>query len=96
MLKLFFTYEMSFYRLSPERVEDRPWVLVCAGPHWQGAIGIATARILASMGVHTCVCSAKEELQLCAPEEMLYNLSGEMFSRQIGGMFMTNAVRNYI
>lgn len=74
-----------FCRLSPERIEDRPWVLVAAGPHWQGAIGIATARILASLGVHTCVHAPKEELQLCATEESLYRLSGETFTRQIGG-----------
>ncbi|ODM97889.1 Enhancer of mRNA-decapping protein 3 [Orchesella cincta] len=74
------------YRLSPERAEDRPWVLVCAGPHWQGAIGIATARILASLGVHTCVYSPKEEVHLCAAEELLYNLTGEILTRNIGDL----------
>lgn len=74
-------------RLSPERTEDRPWVLVCAGPHWQGAIGISVARILASLGVHTCVHAPKEELQLCATEEILYSMSGETLTRQLKGVF---------
>lgn len=59
--------------------------MVAAGPHWQGAIGICAARILASMGVHTCVYSPKEEIQLCTPEEYLYNLTGERLTRQISG-----------
>jgi hypothetical protein len=38
------------HRLSPERCDsERPWILVLAGPHWQGAVGIAAARILCTV-----------------------------------------------
>jgi len=70
-------------RLSPERSDsERPWVLFLCGPHWQGAVGIATARLLSTLGVHTFVHSPKEELTVCASEEKLYKLSGELFSRK--------------
>ncbi|XP_021949058.1 enhancer of mRNA-decapping protein 3-like [Folsomia candida] len=69
-------------RLSPERCDgDRPWVLVLGGPHWQGAVGIATGRMLSTLGVHVVVYSPKEELTVVAMEEKLYKLCGEAFTR---------------
>jgi len=73
------------FRLSPERDEDRPWILICAGPHWQGAVGTAAARVMASLGVRTVVHSPKEELTVCAREEKLYGLTGESFTRRLSG-----------
>jgi len=73
-------------RLSPERVDDRPRVLVCTGPHWQGAVGICAARILATQGVVTCVYACKEELAVCAIEEKLYQLTGQKITRDVRGV----------
>jgi hypothetical protein len=51
----------------------------------QGAVGIASARLLSSLGVHTFVHSPKEEVGLCTKEEKLYGLSGEGISRRFEG-----------
>ena len=81
-------YYNLFFRLSPERVNDRPKVLVCAGPHWQGAVGICAARIMASQGIITTVYTYKEELALRAIEEQLYQLTGQMITKNIGGKYL--------
>ncbi|CAG7837534.1 unnamed protein product [Allacma fusca] len=74
------------YRLSPERVHDRPAVLICSGPNWQGAVGICVARILATQGVDTTVYAPKEEKGVCEKEESLYKCTGNLLSRSLKGI----------
>lgn len=51
----------------------------------QGAVGIATGRMLSTLGVHVVVYSPKEELTVVAMEEKLYKLCGEAFTRVESG-----------
>jgi NAD(P)H-hydrate repair Nnr-like enzyme with NAD(P)H-hydrate epimerase domain len=73
------------FRFSPEREEDRPKVLFCAGPHWQGAATICAARVLASQGVETFVYSPAGEPMpgSVEVEQKLYRLSCQPFSQDL-------------
>lgn len=59
----------------------------------QGAVGIASARILSTLGVHTFIHSPKEELSVCTREEKLYGLSGEGISRRLEGISLLLVLR---
>jgi predicted membrane chloride channel (bestrophin family) len=45
-------------------------------------VGLATARVLATLGVSTTVYCPKQEIHLCAVEESLYQLGGGVVHRQ--------------
>jgi len=77
---------LSFsYRLSPEREEDRPSVLVFAGPNWNGAVGLCAARILATQGIRTNVCIWDYEFPLFSTELQLYRLTKQTVTRDMKG-----------
>ena len=76
----------SPYRLSPEQPENlRPWVLVLAGPHLQGAVGIALGRLLRSLNYRVHLHCPVEEVTICKPEELLFLLSDGELSRNRKG-----------
>lgn len=75
-------------RLSPEREEDRPKVLIFAGPHWNGAVGVAAARILATQGIQTNVFVWNVEVPLFTTELQLYRLTKQTVTTDMNGTFL--------
>ncbi|XP_050500328.1 enhancer of mRNA-decapping protein 3 [Diabrotica virgifera virgifera] len=63
------------HRLNPHNTHQWPTVVVLCGPHKQGAIGVNTARQLASHGVQTIVFTVSMDAPIIKKELSLYMLT---------------------
>ncbi|KAG5896748.1 hypothetical protein JTB14_031728 [Gonioctena quinquepunctata] len=63
------------HRLNPHNTHQWPTVVVLCGPHKQGAVGVNTARQLASHGVQTIVYTVSMDAPIIKKEISLYMLT---------------------
>lgn len=63
------------HRLNPRNIHQWPTVVLLCGPHKQGAIGVNTARQLASHGVETIVFTVSMDAAILKKEISLYMLT---------------------
>jgi len=75
--------------------EKRPAAVVICGPHWQGAVGMATARVLASLGVHVLVFAPRRELRICGVEETLLTAASNSQSQEDGKVVFSRQIHGF-
>ncbi|XP_023017096.1 enhancer of mRNA-decapping protein 3 [Leptinotarsa decemlineata] len=74
------------HRLNPHNTHQWPTVVVLCGPHRQGAMGVNTARQLASHGVETIVYTVSMDAPIMKKEVSLYMLTKNRVLNQVSDL----------